>query len=177
MSDLVSKKMGRKPALTQRQMKFAELMVFNSGEFNQTECAIMAGYKNRPRQNASDLKNPKKYPLVAQYMEKLRQEDIDQHSTDFNKHMSIMGKIRNMAMKQPQTYAVASNTEYTRGQANGFYNKENVHVHIDATKKLNEMTKAELQDYLENKYVNNMKNVSPESEQEESESELNPESD
>ena len=30
-------------------------MVFNS-EFNQTECAIMAGYKNRPRQNASNLK-------------------------------------------------------------------------------------------------------------------------
>ena len=30
------------------------------------------------------------------------------------------------------------------------------------------MTKAELRDYLENKYVNTMKNVSPESEQEES---------
>ena len=57
MSDLVGKKMGRKPALTQRQMKFAELYVFNDGEFNQTECAVMAGYKNRPRQNASDLKN------------------------------------------------------------------------------------------------------------------------
>ena len=52
MSDLVGKKMGRKPALTQRQMKFAELYVFNDGEFNQTECAVMAGYKNRPRQNA-----------------------------------------------------------------------------------------------------------------------------
>ena len=40
MSDLVSKKMGRKPALTQRQMKFAELMVFNDGEQDQTECAL-----------------------------------------------------------------------------------------------------------------------------------------
>jgi hypothetical protein len=63
---------------------------------------------------------------------------------------------------------VASNTEYRRGQANGFYNKENVHIHVDASKKLNEMTKEQLQDYMENKYVNNMKNVSPESEQEES---------
>ena len=171
MSDLVGKKMGRKPALTQRQMKFAELYVFNDGEFNQTECAVMAGYKNRPRQNASDLKNEKKYPLVAQYIAKLRKELRDQHSTDYDRHMNMMGKIRNISMKQHQTYAVASNTEYRRGQASDLYRNENINVNIDVSKKFQDMSKEELQEYMENKYVNNMKDVSPEPKPEESKEE------
>ena len=158
MSNLINKQMGRKPALTQRQMKFAELYVYNDGEKTQTQCAIEAGYKNRPIQNASDLKDPKKYPLVHQYIEKLRKEVREQHGTDFHRHMNMMGKIRNVSL-QDKAYAAASNTEYRRGQAAGLYKTDVVHHHID--KDLSSMSKEELMEYMENKYVNNMKDVTP----------------
>jgi len=174
MSNLIDKKMGRKPALTQRQMKFAELYVYNDGEMNQTQCAIEAGYKNRPRQNASDLKNPKKYPMVHQYIEKLRKEVREQHGTDFHRHMNMMGKIRNVSLKD-KAYAAASNTEYRRGQAAGLYKTDVVHHHID--KDLTSMSKEELMEYMENKYVNNMKDVTPKEDVIESTEESNPDSD
>ena len=102
-------------------------------------------------------------------MEKLRQENIDQHSTDFNKHMGMMGKIKKQIYETTTDLCCGLQyAEYRRGQANGFYNNRKHQFMLMQFKKLNEMTKAELQDYLENKYVNNMKNVSPESEQEES---------
>ena len=175
MSNLINKQMGRKPALTQRQMKFAELYVYNDGEKTQTQCALEAGYKNRPRQNASDLKNPKKYPLVHQYIEQLRKEVREQHGTDFHRHMNMMGKIRNMSMQQTSTLSAASNTEYRRGQASGLYKTDVVHHHVD--KDLSSMSKEELMDYMESKYVNNMKDVTPKEDVIESTEELNPDSD
>ena len=36
------------------------------------QCAFEAGYLTRPRQSASELCNPKVYPLVADYIERLR---------------------------------------------------------------------------------------------------------
>ena len=46
-------------------------MCMGRGKMNHTQCAFEAGYKNRPRQNASDLKNPRRmYPLVGKYIRK-----------------------------------------------------------------------------------------------------------
>ena len=45
--------------LTDKQKKFAELVVYNEGRMSPAECAYEAGYKTRPRQSASEMRNPK----------------------------------------------------------------------------------------------------------------------
>ena len=56
--------MARTPVLTEQQIKFATLLVYEAGRKSPAECAFEAGYKTRPRQSASELRNPKIYPLV-----------------------------------------------------------------------------------------------------------------
>ena len=60
--------MGVPRQLTERQMKFAELLIYNEGRMSPAECALQAGYKTRPRQAASELRNPKISPLVVKYI-------------------------------------------------------------------------------------------------------------
>ena len=61
--------MGVPARLTEMQMKFANLLVSNEGRMYAYECAIEAGYeKDRARQTASELQNPKKFPLVVSYI-------------------------------------------------------------------------------------------------------------
>ena len=51
------------------------LLISEQGRMNATQCAIEAGYaKDSARQAASILQNPKKYPLVVQYIGELREE-------------------------------------------------------------------------------------------------------
>ena len=69
--------MGLPKNLTERQQKFAELLVYNEGRKSPSECAYEAGYKTRPRQTASELRNPKIAPLVVQYIGELRAEIQD----------------------------------------------------------------------------------------------------
>ena len=53
------------PHLTEKQRKFAELLVYNEGRMTPTECAIEAGYaKGSAYSEASRLKNANNYPLV-----------------------------------------------------------------------------------------------------------------
>ena len=53
--------MGVPKRLTEKQMKFAELVVSNEGRKTGTECALEAGYEpERARITASELKSPKK---------------------------------------------------------------------------------------------------------------------
>ena len=63
--------MGVKPKLTEKQIKFAELLVYNEGKMSPAECAKEAGYTTRPRQAASELRNPKYAPLVVRYIGEL----------------------------------------------------------------------------------------------------------
>ena len=51
--------MGLPAKLTEKQIKFAELLVYNEGRLSPAECAYEAGYKTRARQAASELRNPK----------------------------------------------------------------------------------------------------------------------
>ena len=61
--------MGLPKRLTEMQMKFAYELVSNEGRKTKTECAIDAGYdKDRARITASELTNPRKYPLVVKYI-------------------------------------------------------------------------------------------------------------
>ena len=55
--------------LTEMQIKFAELLVFNEGRKTATECAIEAGYeKDSAYVRASELRNPRRFPLVVKYI-------------------------------------------------------------------------------------------------------------
>ena len=54
----IKKTKGPAPELTERQIKFAELLIYEAGRKSPAECAFEAGYKTRPR-TASELRNPK----------------------------------------------------------------------------------------------------------------------
>ena len=69
--------MGLPKQLTERQIKFAELLVYNEGRKSAAEAAYEAGYKTRPRQAASELRNPRVSPLVVKYIGELRAEVQD----------------------------------------------------------------------------------------------------
>ena len=79
--------MGLPKKLTERQIKFAELLVFNEGRKSPSECAYESGYKTRPRQAASELRNPKISPLVVQYIGELRAEIQEKYGISFEKHL------------------------------------------------------------------------------------------
>ena len=53
LCSFISQVMGVPRQLTERQMKFAELLIYNEGRMSPAECALQAGYKTRPRQAAS----------------------------------------------------------------------------------------------------------------------------
>ena len=52
--------MGVPKRLTERQIKFAQLVVSNEGRMNGTECAREAGYGEACRIRAYELQNPKR---------------------------------------------------------------------------------------------------------------------
>ena len=67
--------MGLPKRLTEMQMKFAQELVTNEGRKTPTECAVEAGYdKDTAHVRASELRNPKKYPLVVKYIGEIREE-------------------------------------------------------------------------------------------------------
>ena len=112
--------MSRTPILTDKQKKFAELLVYNEGRKSPAECANEAGYTTRPRQSASELKNPKIYPLVSKYIGELRAEVQEKYGITFEKHITELAKIRDEARSKGQNSA-AINAEVARGKAAGLY--------------------------------------------------------
>ena len=112
--------MTRTPILTDRQKKFSELLVYNEGKMSPAECANEAGYKTRSRQSASELRNPRIYPLVAKYIGELREEVQEKYGINFEKHITELAKIRNEALKKG-AWSAATNAEVARGKAAGLY--------------------------------------------------------
>jgi len=67
-------KPGLPKRLTEMQMRFAQELITNEGRKTATECAVDAGYsKDAASVSASKLQNAKAYPLVVQYIGKLRE--------------------------------------------------------------------------------------------------------
>ena len=89
--------MTRTPVLTDKQKKFAELLVYNEGRKSPAECAQAAGYTTRPRQSASELRNPRVYPLVAKYIGELRREVQEKYGVNFEKHITELARIRDLS--------------------------------------------------------------------------------
>lgn len=132
--------MTQEKRLSERQMKFAELLVYNEGRMSPAECAHQAGYTTRPRQAASELRNPNISPLVVKYIGELRKEVQEKYGITFERHLTELAKLRDDAMKKG-AWAAAINAEVARGKAGGLY----VDQKLVLTKNLDQLSESELE--------------------------------
>ena len=132
--------MGLPKQLTPKQIKFAQELVYNEGRKTATQCAIEAKYsEDRAHVTASELQNPKLYPLVAQYIGQLRQEIQKKYDINFESHLMHLGKMRNDAL-DAKAWTAAINAEVARGKAAGLY----IEQKIIRTGKLDDLSEEEL---------------------------------
>jgi hypothetical protein len=133
--------MGVPKKLTEMQIKFAHELVTNEGRKYAYECAIEAGYeKDRARVTASELQNPKKYPLVVKYLGEIREEYQKKYDVTYGRHITELGKIRAEALKKG-AWSAAVNAEVARGKAAGLY----IEQKIIRTGKLDDLSAEELE--------------------------------
>ena len=136
--------MGVPKRLTEKQMKFAQLIVSNEGRMTGTECATEAGYEpDRARITASELQSPKKYPLVVKYIGEIREEHQKKYAITFERHISELGKLRDNATKKG-AHSAAINAEVARGKAAALY----IEQKIIRTGKLDDLSAEELETRL-----------------------------
>ena len=136
--------MGRHKELTEMQKKFAYELVSNEGRKTKYECAIDAGYaKDRATSTAAELTNPRKHPLVVQYIGELREEFQKKYEVTFEKHISELAKLREESRKKG-AWSAAINAEVARGKAGGLY----VDQKLVLTKNLDTMSEEELESKL-----------------------------
>ena len=132
--------MGVPKQLTEKQIKFAQELVYNEGRKTATQCALEAKYsEDRAHVTASELQNPKKYPLVVQYIGELRSEIQKKYDITFESHMHMLGEMRNKAMDN-KAWTAAINAEVNRGKAAGLY----IEQKIIRTGKLDDLSEEEL---------------------------------
>ena len=123
------------------QMKFAHEIVTNEGRKNGFECAKDAGYaEDSARVRASELQNPKRFPLVVKYIGELRDEYQKKYAVTFERHITELGKIRQDALKKG-AWSAAVNAEVARGKAAGLY----IEQKIIRTGKIDDLSEAELE--------------------------------
>jgi len=133
--------MGLPKKLTEMQIKFAHELITNEGRKYAYECAIEAGYaKDRARITASELQNPKKYPLVVKYLGEIREEYQKKYDVTYGRHITELGKIRAEALKKG-AWSAAVNAEVARGKAAGLY----IEQKIIRTGKLDDLSEEELE--------------------------------
>lgn len=133
--------MGRPKQLTEMQRKFAQELVTNEGRKTKYECAIDAGYaKDRATSTAAELTNPRKHPLVVQYIGELREEYQRKYEVTYERHISELAKLREDSRKKG-AWSAAINAEVARGKAAGLY----VEQKIIRTGKLEDLSAEELE--------------------------------
>jgi phage terminase small subunit len=133
--------MGVPKKLTEMQMKFAYELVTNEGRKTATECAKDAGYDPESAHvRASELQNPKRYPLVVQYIGELREEWQKKYEVTYERHISELAKLREESRKKG-AWSAAINAEVARGKAAGLY----VEQKIIRTGKLEDLSAEELE--------------------------------
>ena len=133
--------MGLPKKLTDMQKKFAHELVSNEGRKYAYQCAIEAGYaKDRSRQTAYELQNPKYHPLVVKYIGEIREEYQKKYAVTFERHISELARIRIDALKKG-AWSAAVNAEVARGKAAGLY----IEQKIIRTGKLDDLSEEELE--------------------------------
>jgi len=136
--------MGLPKQLTEMQMKFAHELVTNEGRKTKTECAVDAGYsKDRATITASELTNPRKFPLVVKYIGELRDEFQKKYEVTYERHISELAKLREDSRKKG-AWSAAINAEVARGKAAGLY----VEQKIIRTGKLEDLSAEELENRM-----------------------------
>ena len=136
--------MGRHKQLTEMQRKFAQELVTNEGRKTKYECAIDAGYaKDRATSTAAELTNPRKHPLVVQYIGELREEYQKKYEVTYERHISELAKLREDSRKKG-AWSAAINAEVARGKAAGLY----VEQKIIRTGKLEDLSAEQLEHRL-----------------------------
>ncbi len=172
--------MPKAPTLTEKQMKFAELLIFGNPKdgtaMSASEAAVKACYRTRPRQSASELQNRKIYPLVVKYRDELKEEVMQKYGINYQKHLEELGKLRDKSSKLQQMSA-AINAEKTRGQVGGLnIERKLIKVDVDYDK----LSPEELQNTLNSMFNEDneiIKNVTPVQDAEVLEEESNPDTD
>ena len=119
--------------LTDQQRKFAELYVYNEGRMSPAEAAYAAGYKTRSRQVAAEMRNPKYFPLVVQYIGELRAEVQEKYGITLEKHVTELAKLRDDA-RTKGAWAAAINAEVARGKKISFSPHQKM-FHLTRTKR------------------------------------------
>ena len=133
--------MGVPKRLTDQQQRFSELYVYNEGRMTPYECAKEAGYAaESARVRASELRNPKRYPLVVKFIGELREEVQNKYEVTFEKHIKELARLREEALKKG-SFSSAVNAEVARGKAGGLY----IEQKIIKTGKLEDMSELELE--------------------------------
>ena len=133
--------MGLPKRLTDIQKRFSELYIYNEGRKTPYECAVEAGYaEDSARVRASELRNPRRYPLVVKYIGELREEIQQKYEVTFEKHIKELARIREEALSK-RSYSSAVNAEVSRGKAAGLY----IEQKIIKTGKLEDMSEAQLE--------------------------------
>ena len=126
------------------QMKFAHELVTNEGRKTKTECAVDAGYsKDRATITASELTNPRKFPLVVKYIGELRDEFQKKYEVTYERHISELAKLREDSRKKG-AWSAAINAEVASGKAAGLY----VEQKIIRTGKLEDLSAEELENRM-----------------------------
>ena len=133
--------MGVPKRLTDQQQRFSELYVYNEGRMTPYECAKEAGYAaESARVRASELRNPRRFPLVVKYIGDLREEVQNKYEVTFEKHNKELARLREEALKKG-SFSSAVNAEVARGKAGGLY----IEQKIIKTGKLEDMSEQELE--------------------------------
>jgi len=133
--------MGVPKRLTDQQQRFSELYVYNEGRMTPYECAKEAGYaEDSARVRASELRNPRRYPLVVKFIGELREEVQNKYEVTFEKHIKELARLREEALKKG-SFSSAVNAEVARGKAGGLY----IEQKIIKTGKLEDMSEQELE--------------------------------
>ena len=133
--------MGVPKRLTDQQQRFSELYVYNEGRMTPYECAKEAGYApESARVRASELRNPRRYPLVVKFIGELREEVQNKYEVTFEKHIKELARLREEALKKG-SFSSAVNAEFARGKAGGLY----IEQKIIKTGKLEDMSEQELE--------------------------------
>jgi hypothetical protein len=92
--------MGLPKRLTEMQIKFAHELITNEGKMNGKEAAVAAGYsQDRASVTASELQNAKVYPLVCEYIEKLRTEKSEQNKLMLRDNLFRLNKLMGKAIE------------------------------------------------------------------------------
>jgi phage terminase small subunit len=130
-----------KKRLTEMQIKFCNLLIIEEGRKTATQCAVEAGYaKDSARQIASQLQNPKLFPLVVQHLGEIRAEWQRKYDVTFGSHITELAKLRDEA-REKKAWSAAVNAEVASGKAAGLY----IEQKIIRTGKLEDLSTEELE--------------------------------